>query len=486
MLTTNTSCNVASLNIYSPTNSNPWNRQKVNHLYRRLGFGATPEMVSNALNQNPADHIDSLIDEALNLNPTPAPVWGYWIKDDFDARPDNAFSYRRDWKNQMVADMFQNNLRDRLTLFWSNHFVTEDNTYQSPAYMFQYYNLIQLHSLGNFKDFTSDMGLSSAMLIYLNGYENTKNRPNENYGRELYELFALGVDNGYTQNDIVETARALTGWNEREERWGPITFDTNKFDSDDKTIFGQTGNWDYYDVIRILFEQRPQQIAAFICGKLYRYFISPAANETIINQLAQTFLDNNFEIAPVLRQLFKSEHFFDQKSLGVQIKSPVDVQINFFKDLDFELPADFEFNNKIRGGCQELGQELLKPVDVAGWQGDKDWIDSNTITTRWDRIGWYLWRAWRHNEEQFRVIGKAVSDENSNDVELVSRQIMDNFLSKELISATEYSQGLEIFKDQVPENYFEDGTWNLDWETAPKQVYSLLQFLITIPEFQLK
>ncbi|WP_299220934.1 DUF1800 domain-containing protein [uncultured Aquimarina sp.] len=486
MITTDTSCNVASLNVYSPTNSNPWDRQKVNHLYRRLGFGATPEMVDSALNQNPSTLIDNLIDEALNLNPTPAPEWGYWTKEDFDARPELLGSYRIDWKNQMVADMFQNNLRDRLTLFWSNHFVTEDVIYRSPAYMFQYFNLLQLHSLGNFKDFTSDIGLSSAMLIYLNGFENIKDSPNENYARELYELFTLGVDNGYTQNDIVETSRALTGWNKRELRLGPITFDRNKFDNNEKIIFGQEGNWDYYDVIRILFEQRPTQIAKFICGKFYRYFISPAINEDIVNQLAQTFLNNNFEIAPVLRQLFKSEHFFNEKSLGVVIKSPIDIQVNFFKELHVEMAPDYEFINIIRFGCTELGQELLSPVDVAGWQGDKDWISSGTITIRWDRIRLFLFKAWDHNREQFRMIAKSIVNGNSNDVELVSRSIMDNFLSKELLSATEYSQGLEIFKDQVPENYFEDGTWNLDWNTAPRQVYRLLQFLITIPEFQLK
>ncbi|MHA7055749.1 DUF1800 domain-containing protein [Aquimarina sp. M1] len=386
----------------------------------------------------------------------------------------------------MVADMFQNNLRDRLTLFWSNHFVTEDNTYQSPAYLFQYYNLLQLHALGNFKDFTTDIGLSSPMLIYLNGYENTKNSPNENYARELYELFTLGVDNGYTQNDIVETARALTGWNKREVRWEPITFNESKFDNEEKSIFGQVGNWDYYEVIRILFEEKPQQIVEFVCTKLYRYFISPSVNEDIVNLLALVFRDNNFEIAPVSRKLFKSEHFFDEKSQGVFIKSPVDLQVNFFKDLDFELPVDFDFNNKIRSGCQELGQELSKPIDVAGWQGDKDWIDSSTITTRWDRIGWYLWRSWRHDEEKFRTLAINIMSGNSNDVELISRSILDNFLSKELLSATEYDQGLEIFKDQVPENYFEDGTWSLNWDTAPRQVYQLLRFLITIPEFQLK
>ncbi len=485
-MTTNTTCNVASLNVYSPSNSNPWNRQKVNHLYRRIGFGASPEMATNALNQSPSDLIDNLVDEAINMNPTPAPAWGFWVKDDFDATPNNPFIYRRDWKNQMVADMFQNNLRDRLTLFWSNHFVTETQVYNSPSYMFQYYNLLQLHAIGNFKDFTTDIGLSSAMLFYLNGFQNNKNRPNENYARELYELFTLGVDNGYTQNDITETSRALTGWNKREQRWGPVTFDQNKFDNEPKTIFGQTGNWDYNDVIDILFENKPNQIAEFICNKLYRYFVSPTINDDIVNEMAQTFVDANFEIDPVLRQLFKSEHFFDEKSQGVIIKSPADVQISFFKDLNIELPVDFEFNNKIRSGCNELGQELLSPIDVAGWQGDKDWIDSSTLTTRWDLINWYLWRAWRHNEEQYRAVALNIMGGNSNDVELVSKSIVDNFMAKELTSTTEYNQALEIFKDQVPENYFEDGTWDLNFNTVPRQMYQLIRFLITIPEFQLK
>lgn len=483
---TTTNCNVASLAVYSPTNSNPWNAQKVNHLYRRLGFGASPEMVNNALNQTPSDLIDNLIDEAINMLPTTAPNWGYWVKDDFDNTPENPFEYRRDWKNQMVDDLFKNNLRDRLTLFWSNHFVTKDNVVGSPSYMFQYYNLLQLHAIGNFKEFVSDIGLSSSMLFYLNGYQNTKNRPNENYGRELYELFTLGVDNGYTQNDIVETSRALTGWNKREQVWGPVTFDPNKFDNGSKTIFNQTGNWGYNDVIDILFERRTDQIAKFICTKLYKYFVNHEVNEDIVDRLANTFKNNNFEIAPVLRRLFKSQHFFNDKSHGVIIKSPSDIQICLFKELNFQLDTEFEFNNKIRGRCEELGQNLLQPVDVAGWQANRDWIDSSTLTVRWDRLNWYVWRSWRHDKEQFRTIAKEILGGNSNDVELVSKSILDYFLSKPLHNSNEYVQALEVFKDEVPENYFEDGTWDLEWSSVPNQVYQLLLYIIRTPEFQLK
>lgn len=481
-----TSCNLAPLTVYYPTNTDPWNKQKINHLYRRLGFGASPQMIQDALIQTPSQVVDHLIDEALNTAPNGTPDWGYWVKDDFDNAGRDIFRYKQDLKNQMVEDLFTNNLRDRLTLFWSNHFVTEDSAISSPAYVYQYYNLLQLHAIGNFKDFTRDIGLSAAMLVYLNGDENTKNRPNENYGRELYELFTLGVDNGYTQDDIIETSRALTGWNETEQRWGPILFKAENFDEGEKTIFGRSGNWGYEDVIDILFEQRASQIANFICTKLYRYFVSPNINEEIINQMSQIFLENNFEIAPVLRALFKSQHFYDINSLGVIIKSPSDLQISLFKELNFELPADFDFYIKIRTGNSELGQNLLNPIDVAGWPGDRNWISSITLTSRWERINWYLWRAWRHNEEQFRNIAKEIMDGNSSDVTLVSKSLVDFFLCRELVNDNEYAQALEIFKNEVPETYFEDGTWNLDWSSTPRQVYELLKYIITIPEFQLK
>ncbi len=487
MIPTSNSCrNNVSLTAYSPSNSSPWNRQKANHLFRRLGFGASPEMMTNALRQTPSELIDNLVEEAINIVPIPAPDWGYWVKEDFDQSSNNLFIYKRDLRVQMVGDFFTNNLRDRLTLFWSNHFVTEENVYRSPAYMFQYYNVLQFHAVGNFKDLTRDIGLTPAMLIYLNGFQNTKNRPNENYARELLELFTLGVDNGYQQRDIIEISRALTGWNKRPKAWGPITFNQNKFDNNPKTIFGETGNWGYEDVIDILFTKRPRKIAKFICSKLYSYFVSPEINQNIVSQLAQTLLNHNFEIAPVLKRLFKSKHFFNYKCRSVIIKSPADIQVTFFKELGFELPSNFQFNIKIQGGCAELGQKLFKPIDVAGWQGNKDWIDSSTLTLRWNRINWYLSRSWNYNQEQFRTIAKYIAGQNANDVNKVSRSIVNYFMSRPLKSPLEYQQALEIFKDQIPENYFEDGIWNLEWSTVPKQVFQLLKYIIRVPEFQLK
>ena len=215
-------------------------------------------------------------------------------------------------------------MRDRLTLFWSNHFVTEYYMYNHPAYTFRYYNNLQSNVLGNFKNFVSVMGLDDAMLMYLNGYENRNNAPNENYARELYELFTLGEGNGYTQDDITETARALTGYNNRQDG-GPIYFNPNRFDNGEKTIFGRKGNWNYDDVINILFEEKSDLISKFIVRKLYKHFISPDVNEAIVDELALYFVNNNFELEPLYKKLFKSEHFFNSYSSNVLIKSPVDL-----------------------------------------------------------------------------------------------------------------------------------------------------------------
>ena len=161
----------------------------------------------------------------------------------------------------------------------------------------------------------------------------TKNNPNENYARELYELFTLGEGNGYSQEDITETARALTGYNRFKTYLGVIEFNENSFDKGKKTIFGQTGNWGYKDVIDILFENKKDLIADFICTKIYRYFVSPQIDSSTVSDMAETFKQNEFELKPVLKQLFKSEHFFDPANNNVMIKSPIDMMLGLHHSL---------------------------------------------------------------------------------------------------------------------------------------------------------
>ena len=162
----------------------------------------------------------------------------------------------------------------KINSFWSNHFVT-DFMYNHPTYTFRYYNNIQQNVLRNFKEFVRIIGLDDAMLMYLNGYENKNSAPNENYSRELFELFTLGEGNGYTQeDDITETARALTGYNSRTNR-GPISFNEKWYDDGEKTIFGRTGNWNYDDVIDILFEEKKEIIGNFVVLNFINILLAP-------------------------------------------------------------------------------------------------------------------------------------------------------------------------------------------------------------------
>ena len=155
-------------------------------------------------------------------------------------------------------------------------------------------------------------------------------------------------------------------------------------------------------VIDILFEQRTDKIATFICSKLYRYFVSPVIQDDIIAGMAQTFITNNFEIGPVLRQLFKSQHFFNQYAFSVIIKSPIDLLVTNYNETDFTLPADLDYLNYFRNTSRVLGQDVFNPIDVAGWQGDSDWISPDLLIGRWDGIRYLINRSWQHNEIQFK------------------------------------------------------------------------------------
>ena len=478
-------CAQGSLAPFQPTNTMPWDATRAGHVLRRLGFGATPEQVQAALTVSPSQLVDTLIEEALNMPLPPEPEWAYWSLDDYDE--DNvmnmAVQQSRDWLLRWFRDMAANGLREKLSLFWHNHFVTRLDDYICPSYLFQYHQLLQEYALGNFKVFTHEMGRTPAMLVFLDGARNTRFEANENYARELYELFTLGQDNGYTQQDIEETARALTGWVDRQVFCSPINFAPHLHDAGEKTIFGQTGTWGYDDVHDILFEQRAEEVSLHICGKLYRYFVHPQTDEVIVAELAKTFRDNNFEVAPVLRQLLKSEHFFDTYTIGTIVKSPVDAYVGLIRDGGF--PSENpELISAFLYFASQQDQQLFDPVDVAGWPGNRSWLNTNTIALRWESMDLYVYWVFENYPERLREIAKVVS-EDSNDPDVVTRAIIDHFTSRGLNNEEEYQAALDAFKAEVPQNYFDEGQWNLDWEIAPAQVALLLRELLRQPDFQL-
>ncbi len=483
-------CNTSGIEPYVPSTNMPWNIKRVKHLYRRAGFGANYATIQEALTKTPQEVVDALVDEALVKTPLEDPGWGYWDRDDLNENTEEGAVKFIGISFLFLKNAFYDNIRNddlfgRMMMFWSNHFVTEADLIHSPSYLYQQYIMRQKYSLGNFKDFVHAVGIDPCMLMYLNGFENKAGIPNENYARELYELFTLGVDNGYTEMDIEETARALTGYNRRLSYWGDIVFNTATFDSEDKTIFGQTGNWGYDDVVNILFEQKADRIANYICTKFYKEFISSNIDETIVAQLAQTFVENNFEIAPVLRQLFKSEHFFNDDSIGVIIKSPMDLIIQYQKELDIIPPSDGtnDLNRRALLMGYYLDMDVLNPPNVAGWPGDEFWLNSVTIPERWLRMNHAL--IFR-DDNVFANFAKALFPDDNTPVDIVAKGIFDFILTDELYFIDEYDEVINTFKDGVPASYFIDGTWDMNYEGLDKQVHNLLKYIIELPEFQLK
>jgi uncharacterized protein (DUF1800 family) len=348
-----------------------WNVTTINHLFRRAGFGATYAEITAAKAMTPSAAIDALMDDALTTgNNLPAPPehsadWLHvqpYLGSDYNTLVKQQVDYsyavlaiRRQWISLMADPKTM--MRERMTLFWLNHFVIEEQKVYYPQIIYNYVNYFRQHPWGNFKQMVKDVTISPAMLIYLDGQYSAGASPNENYARELMELFTLGVTDkfgspNYTETDIQQVARALTGWTVNNSASAPNVlpafYDVRRHDSTFKNPFGATKK-DYGlaasgvvtdDVIDLLFDKKGPQLAWYVCSKLYQQFIyhdttSKSAID-IIDGMATTLSSqsNNWELKPVIAQLLKSEHFFDMANIGAEIKSPFDFLLGLLRSLD--------------------------------------------------------------------------------------------------------------------------------------------------------
>ncbi len=476
-------CAGGTLSPYVPDSNKPWNATRVAHLYKRLSFGASYDEIQAGLALTPSQLVDNLINAAKAAPLPPAPSWYDWDITDYTDYPTESFAQTKQWYVQWLTDMLNTGVREKLALFWHNHFVTRLLDYKCTSYMYEYHKLLQQHAFGNFKTFLKEIAKTPAMLVFLDGRLNKKGRPNENYARELFELFTLGVNIGYTQQDITEAARALTGYTGGTIQCAPITFKPADFDNTPKTVFGQTANYDFDGLHDLIFTERPNEVSQFIATKLYTHFVHPIPNTTIVDGLAQTFRNSNFEIEPVLLQLFKSDHFYEDEAISVVIKSPVEFLLMLAKEGD--LPYDSNILDLAGYLTVDMGQQLFSPIDVSGWNGNRSWINSTAITKRWEAMSLYVdYVEVSLDKEKFRQLAIDVSN-NSNDVALVAKKITDHFIPKGLDDAAGYDQATAALKYQVPQNYFDLGLWNLSFQYAPEQVWNLLKWVIRRPEFQL-
>jgi uncharacterized protein (DUF1800 family) len=272
------------------------------------------------------------------------------------------------WLNQMVNSEQQ--LREKMSLFWHGHFASRNI---NILYQQQLLDIIRQNALGNFGNLLREVSKSASMINFLNNNQNKKGHPNENFAREVMELFTMGRGN-YTENDIKEAARAFTGWGANIS--GEFTFRKFQHDDGQKTVLGKTGNFTGDDVLNILLEHK--QTATYISRKIYRSFVNDVPDEAHVTWLADRFYNSSYDIKELMKDIFTSDWFYDAKNIGCRIKSPVELIVGIRRALPMKLE-----NEQVQLLLQRLlGQILFYPPNVAGWPGAKNWIDSSSLMFR--------------------------------------------------------------------------------------------------------
>lgn len=357
---------------YVPSTERPWNRALVAHLFRRAAFGASSAAIDAAVKQDPAEVVEQLV------HPT-----------------DDASAFRRETdelannvlatgKSEILAAwwlyvMLQtpHPLEERMTLFWHGHFATSADKVNDAGLMLDQNRLLRKHALGNFRSLAQEISRDPAMLIYLDSATNRRAHPNENYARELMELFCLGEGN-YSEKDVQELARCFTGW---EIKLGQFHFNQFQYDAGSKTLLGKSGTFAEGESINWILDQ--PQAARFIVGKLFRQFVcdEPAAPAELIEPLAVELREHDWQIDVVVQRMLGSELFFSKYAVGRKVKSPVDLAVGLLRSLQASTNA-----RQLATDLHQNGQGLFYPPNVKGWDGGRTWINSSAILGRANMI----------------------------------------------------------------------------------------------------
>jgi uncharacterized protein (DUF1800 family) len=366
---------------WQPTATDPWGRKWAAHLYRRAGFGASREDLLEADQLGPDGTLDLLMRGrpfAADILPTLLDVGRAAVRDDYGAQ-------LRGWWLYCILHG-GHPLREKLTLFWHNHFATSIAKVRNTSLMFRQNCLLREHALGKFGPFLQAVSRDPAMLVWLDSNSNVKGKPNENYAREVMELFSLGVGN-YTEKDIREAARAFTGWHTDR---AAFRFKPDQHDDGSKTFFGRTGNWDGSDVVKIILEQ--PAAARFLVRKLYTDLVSETAPpDGLLEPLCVAFRKSDYDVAGLVRTILASRHFYSDHAFRRRIKSPTEYVLGAVQavyrrypetDADFRPVRQQVLVNRISA----MGQALFAPPNVKGWPGGRAWLNTSTLLER-DNFG---------------------------------------------------------------------------------------------------
>lgn len=507
------------------------------HLLKRTKPGISASEFNTFKNLNKEQIVDMLLTEET----LPLPVNNYNNGDDIydntvpfgetfiNAPYDDTIEGDRTvtLKTWMVEELTKEStsMHSTMWLFWHNHLVTELWGIFNGRMSYNYLNTLHARSFGNFKEMVREISKSPAMLIYLNTIANNKDAPDENFGRELQELFCIGKgkDANYTESDVQAAARVMTGWNIDWDNATPTFYSWDHETADkqfsafygNKVIKGKTGQAgkeELDEMIEMIFETN--EVAPFICRKLYTFFcyatIDDWTEENIIQPLANTFRDNNYNIKPVLAQLLNSDHFYDEVNYGAIIKNPVEVLVGWWRTMKISFPfPESDIHNKMLvyrsmfWSMTEWGMQLGDPPNVAGWPAyyqfptyDKTWVTTSTIVKRIAFVDVFLyWGFWSPNHVvTMDILEYAKTLTNPSDPNAIIDEIQDLYYGLKVNEQVRLGLKSILLSGQAQDYYWTDAwnSWFADQNNEGKRtiVFNRLRYLFqrmfNLSEFQLK
>lgn len=418
------------------------------HLLHRASFGVDLKDISRIKNSSPQEIWKELLKKSEKYSPININLEDFFAYKPKEANAEMKKFFQKKNKEEnaeIILNWYQNmisseaQLREKMTFFWTGIFATRNVV---SRFNLQLLNIIKENALGNFGDLLLAVSQSPSMLQFLNNQQNKKDHPNENFAREVMELFTMGRGN-YTEKDIKEAARAFTGWSFTPE--GIFIMRPKLHDFGNKTFLGKTGNFDGTDILKIILEQKAT--AKYITKRMYQFFVNEKTDENLVNELAEKFYQSNYDIKTILNEIFTSKWFFGEKNMGTKIKSPIELMVGIQKILpiSIENPKTLIIYQKL------LGQMLLNPPNVAGWPSGKAWIDSSTLMLR-----------------------------------LKTPQIWSGIISLDYAPKDDDDQNMGMMQKMLPKNL--QGNFKIDWESVSKNLKNenlediLLQSKKSIPE----
>ncbi len=412
----------------SPIGPGDWSYDRAAHLLERAGFGGTPEQIERLAAMTPEAAVDAFVDyESLDNSHLPVflhsrdaqgrKLFHEIVKPPFHLDMHLTIQHAQDHgeslgvkvdysdpanRNQEVAttgifmvvasrlemdravmwwaDRMLNTrrpLEERMVLFWHGHFATQHQKLHDYEKMLIQQTMFREHASGNFGDLLLGIAKDPAMIRFLDNVDNVVGHPNENFAREIMELFAMGEGRGYTEADLRDAARAFTGWGYHPQNEHQFVFKADIHDYGQKTIFGQTGNFDGEDVVDLILQQ--EATASFMARNIYKFFVREDPSSEFQAELAAVLRDASYELKPLLKTIFLSRDFYSSASSGTQIKSPIHLLVSTYRKLGVtEVPGTPNFKYT----AQALGQEPFDPPSVAGWAGGRTWINPATLLER--------------------------------------------------------------------------------------------------------